>query len=147
MSKTQHYHVSHHRLLNLAIEDTVSSLQFHQNAPIFQSGSIIVIERSCVIVYGTLYAATRPVVPRSTLHLKSHSHPDTHYRPCLNQSPSFAFPNCARLFMPCSLRSMPFNCATSCAGALLTRVVMIRGSVSRMIPSSTISSIASDTRS
>jgi hypothetical protein len=70
-----------------------------------------------------------------------------HHKPCLNQSPNFAFPNCARLFIPCSLKSMPFNCVTSCVGALLTRCTIIVGSVSRIIPSSIISSIAKETRS
>jgi len=72
--------------------------------------------------------------------------PDT-YNPCLSQSPNFAFPNCARLFIPCSLRSIPFNWVTSCEGALLTLCTIIVGSVSRIIPSSTISSIARETRS
>ncbi len=72
---------------------------------------------------------------------------ESSHKPCLNQSPSFAFPNCAKLFMPCSLKSMPFSCATSCVGALLTLCTMIVGSVSKIIPSSTISSIARETRS
>lgn len=69
------------------------------------------------------------------------------HKPCLSQSPNFAFPNCAKLFIPCSLKSILFNCVTSCVGALLTRWTIIVGSVSRIIPSSTISSMARETRS
>ena len=32
--------------------------------------------------------------------------PTLTHSPCLNQSVSFALPSCARLFTPCSLRSM-----------------------------------------
>lgn len=96
------------------------------------------------------FASSSRTLIRSTLDLNSRrviSTPTHAHRPCLSQSPSFALPNCAKLFMPCSLRSMFFSCATSWAGARLTRWTMMVGSVSRMTPSSTISSIASERRS
>jgi hypothetical protein len=45
---------------------------------------------------------------------------------------------------PCSERSMFFIEVMSCAGGLLTREATMTGSVSRMMPSSTSSSTASD---
>ena len=68
-------------------------------------------------------------------------------RPCLIRSASLALPNSHMFIMPCSLKSIFFIDTTSCAGGLLTRLATMTGSVSRMMPSSTISSMASETRS
>ena len=66
---------------------------------------------------------------------------------CLILSANFSCPNFSKFITPCSLKSTPFIFVTSCAGALLTLLATTTGSTSRMTPSSTISSIARDTRS
>ena len=72
---------------------------------------------------------------------------------CLNYmlflaaSASFLFPNSHAFNRPCSLRSIFLTLGASCAGALDTRLETMTGSVSRMMPSSTISSTARETRS
>lgn len=83
----------------------------------------------------------RPAPPSPPKKTPRHTH-----NPCLNQSVNLAFPSWARLFTPCSLKST-FNWGISCAGALLTLCTMIVGSVSNIIPSSTISSMARERRS
>ncbi len=65
------------------------------------------------------------------------------YRPCRNLSASCRLPNSHAFRKPCSDNSM-FTDDMSCAGGLLTREATITGSVSRMMPSSTSSSTASD---
>lgn len=55
------------------------------------------------------------------------------YKPWRSQSVNLAFPSCARLFTPCSLRSIRLR-LTSCVGAFDTLWLMTTGSVSRMIP-------------
>jgi hypothetical protein len=69
-----------------------------------------------------------------------------HYRPCRIRSASCLFPNSHAFRKPCSDSSMFFIDVMSCAGGLLTREATMTGSVSRMMPSSTSSSTASDWR-
>lgn len=61
---------------------------------------------------------------------------------CLIRSASLSLPNSQAFNNPCSLRSMFFTDAISWVGGLLTRLEMMTGSVSRMMPSSMISSTA-----
>lgn len=68
-----------------------------------------------------------------------------HYNPCRNLSANCFFPNSQTLSNPCSERSIFFTLETSCIGGFETREAIVDGSVSRIIPSSTISSIARDT--
>lgn len=69
------------------------------------------------------------------------------YSPCRKPSASLRFPNSHAFSRPCSDRSMLFMLGTSGAGARLTREAIRTGSVSRMMPSSMISSTARATRS
>jgi hypothetical protein len=69
---------------------------------------------------------------------------DSDHRPCRILSASCLFPNSHAFKNPCSESSMFFIEVMSCAGGLLTRDATITGSVSRMMPSSTSSSTASD---
>lgn len=69
------------------------------------------------------------------------------HRPCRNLSPSFILPNSHALSRPSSDRSIPLTEDMSCTGGLLTLEATMTGSVSRMMPSSIISSIARETRS
>ena len=66
------------------------------------------------------------------------------YRPCRIFSASCRLPNSHAFKKPCSERSMFLIDVISCAGGLLTRDATTTGSVSRMMPSSTSSSTASD---
>ena len=66
---------------------------------------------------------------------------------CRNPSANRLLPNSQALSNPCSVRSIFFIFGASGAGALLTREAIRTGSVSRIIPSSTISSMARVTRS
>jgi hypothetical protein len=68
------------------------------------------------------------------------------YKPCLNRSANCFFPNSHAFSSPFSLRSMPLTW-TSCCGGRDTRCTIAVGSVSKITPSSTISSIASATKS
>lgn len=69
------------------------------------------------------------------------------HKPWRTRSLSFIFAKSHALSKPCSDRSIPRTAVRSCTGGLLTRETMTTGSVSRMIPSSMISSMANDTRS
>lgn len=69
---------------------------------------------------------------------------NTAHSPCLIRSASCLFPKSHMFIRPCSERSMFFIEVMSCAGGLLTREATMTGSVSRMMPSSTSSSTASD---
>jgi hypothetical protein len=73
--------------------------------------------------------------------------PCSTYSPCLILSANFIFPNSHAFSNPCSLKSIFFTLAASCAGGRDTRLEMTTGSVSRMMPSSTISSMAREARS
>lgn len=68
------------------------------------------------------------------------------HSPCRILSASCLFPKSHMFIRPCSERSMFFIEVMSCAGGLLTREATMTGSVSRMMPSSTSSSTASDCR-
>jgi hypothetical protein len=69
---------------------------------------------------------------------------NTPHSPCLIRSANCLFPKSHMFIRPCSERSMFFIEVMSCAGGLLTREATMTGSVSRMMPSSTSSSTASD---
>ena len=69
---------------------------------------------------------------------------NTAHSPCRIRSASCLFPKSHMFIRPCSERSMFFIEVMSCAGGLLTREATMTGSVSRMMPSSTSSSTASD---
>jgi hypothetical protein len=124
----------------------------HHEAPAFWTPALHVGRLPCMIYRSMNFCTHRCVRLPISSCFTSITVPLSHskrisYNPCLSQSPNFALPSCARLFMPCSLRSMFFNCVTSCCGALLTLCTMMVGSVSRIIPSSTISSTAKESKS
>ena len=85
---------------------------------------------------------TSPYSPSQTK-----GNPSTNHRLFRTASIPFFFAKSQIFNRPCSLKSRFFMFGASCAGALETRLATITGSVSRMIPSSTISSAASVTRS
>jgi hypothetical protein len=62
-------------------------------------------------------------------------------------SASVFLPNSHAVNRPFSLRSMPLMSTASCVGAAETREATTTGSVSSTMPSSTISSMMSDTMS
>ena len=70
--------------------------------------------------------------------------PKSNHSPCRILSASCLLPKSHMFIRPCSERSMFFIDVMSCAGGLLTREATMTGSVSRMMPSSTSSSTASD---
>jgi hypothetical protein len=88
------------------------------------------------------YANCEPVLPSELLQRHTQNNP-TH-RPCRILSASCLLPNSHAFKKPCSDSSMFFIEVMSCAGGLLTREATMTGSVSRMMPSSTSSSTASD---
>jgi hypothetical protein len=87
-------------------------------------------------------STTSLVLPSKLLQRRTQNEPD--HSPCRILSASCLFPNSHALRNPCSDSSMFFIELMSCAGGLLTREATMTGSVSRMMPSSTSSSTASD---
>lgn len=106
--------------------------------------SIAVLHDSILMV-STRRNANPRILLEAFLHF--HSTVDPIYSPCRSLSRPFIFANSHALSKPCSERSIPLAPAISCAGALLTRIEMVTGSVSRRTPSSHNSSIARQTRS